>query len=227
MEFDGAAYRSWRPVSALMTSHSIPSSWYGSLTVDQQDASGFLYRRNRYYDPEAGNFTQQDPIGIAGGLNLYGYANGDPINFSDPFGLSPCDDELFSNCPTLFDLLRTLVSNVGVMAMSLATIGDEVGSLGASATAGPITQSADVDDRSVTPYVNNVWGAGASFDLRLRLNSQAGPVESGLAVGLGRHLGVSVTFARGSDGSLVKKDLIFSLGTPGFPVTFFTPLTGR
>jgi uncharacterized protein RhaS with RHS repeats len=35
-------------------------------------------------------FTQEDPIGLAGGLNLYGYANGDPVNFSDPFGLSPC-----------------------------------------------------------------------------------------------------------------------------------------
>jgi hypothetical protein len=31
-----------------------------------------------------------DPIGIAGGLNVYGFANGDPINFSDPFGLSAC-----------------------------------------------------------------------------------------------------------------------------------------
>ena len=37
-----------------------------------------------------GPLTQEDPIGIAGGLNLYGYANGDPINFSDPFGLCPC-----------------------------------------------------------------------------------------------------------------------------------------
>jgi hypothetical protein len=36
-----------------------------------------------------GQFTQEDPIGIAGGLNLYGFANGDPINFSDPFGLCP------------------------------------------------------------------------------------------------------------------------------------------
>jgi murein DD-endopeptidase MepM/ murein hydrolase activator NlpD len=30
-----------------------------------------------------------DPIGLAGGLNVYGYAGGDPINLSDPFGLCP------------------------------------------------------------------------------------------------------------------------------------------
>jgi hypothetical protein len=31
-----------------------------------------------------------DPIGIAGGLNVYGFANGDPITYSDPFGLMRC-----------------------------------------------------------------------------------------------------------------------------------------
>jgi hypothetical protein len=31
--------------------------------------------------------TQEDPIGLAGGLNLHGFAGGDPINFWDPFGL--------------------------------------------------------------------------------------------------------------------------------------------
>src|SRR5687768_3076629 len=36
-----------------------------------------------------GLLTQPDPIGIAGGLNLYGYGNGDPVNFRDPFGLCP------------------------------------------------------------------------------------------------------------------------------------------
>jgi hypothetical protein len=43
------------------------------------------------YDPETGRFTQEDPIGLAGGLNLYGFANGDPVNFSDPYGLQACD----------------------------------------------------------------------------------------------------------------------------------------
>jgi len=64
--------------------------WWGALIVDQQDQSGLLYRRNRYYDAATGQFTQEDPIGLAGGLNLYGFANGDPINFSDPFGLRAC-----------------------------------------------------------------------------------------------------------------------------------------
>lgn len=65
--------------------------WYGSLLEDKEDASGQFYRRNRYYDATTGRFTQEDPIGLAGGLNLYGYANGDPVNFSDPFGLDCMD----------------------------------------------------------------------------------------------------------------------------------------
>nr|WP_306797395.1 RHS repeat-associated core domain-containing protein [Pectobacterium polaris] len=28
----------------------------------------------RYYDPAVGRFTTQDPIGLAGGENLYAYA---------------------------------------------------------------------------------------------------------------------------------------------------------
>jgi RHS repeat-associated protein len=61
--------------------------WVGSLIKDQRDASGLLYRRNRYYDPSTGQFTQEDPIGVAGGFNLYGFAGADPINSADPFGL--------------------------------------------------------------------------------------------------------------------------------------------
>lgn len=65
-------------------------TWNGTLLESKRDGSGLTHRRNRQYDPETGRFTQEDPIGLAGGLNLYGFANGDPVNFSDPFGLKVC-----------------------------------------------------------------------------------------------------------------------------------------
>ena len=73
----------------------------GSLTVDKLDATGMLFRRNRYYDPSAARFTQEDPIGLAGGLNLYGFAGGDPVNYSDPFGLWPDWGKLVTGLMTL------------------------------------------------------------------------------------------------------------------------------
>jgi RHS repeat-associated protein len=69
------------------------ADWFGGLIQDQADQTGLMYKRNRYYDPNTGRFTQEDPIGLAGGLNLYGFANGDPVNFSDPFGLCPPQDD--------------------------------------------------------------------------------------------------------------------------------------
>jgi RHS repeat-associated protein len=64
-----------------------PISWMGSLVQDNQDASGLMYRRNRFYDPKSGRFTQEDPIGLAGGVNLYGFAAGDAVSYDDPYGL--------------------------------------------------------------------------------------------------------------------------------------------
>ena len=63
--------------------------WMGSLVTETGDGSSLKYLRNRYYDPKTGRFTQEDPIGLAGGVNSYGFAGGDPVNFSDPFGLCP------------------------------------------------------------------------------------------------------------------------------------------
>jgi RHS repeat-associated protein len=64
-------------------------AWWGGLVDGMRDASGQQYMRNRYYDPATGQFTQPDPIGIAGGLNSYGFAAGDPVTYSDPYGLCP------------------------------------------------------------------------------------------------------------------------------------------
>ncbi len=76
-----SVYEAFRRVS------NDPDSWFGDLISEQRDMSGQQYKRNRYYDPVQGRFTQEDPIGLAGGLNLYGFSAGDPIGNADPFGL--------------------------------------------------------------------------------------------------------------------------------------------
>ncbi|HFG0891774.1 TPA: RHS repeat-associated core domain-containing protein, partial [Salmonella enterica] len=52
------------------------------------DETGLHYNLFRYYAPECGRFVSQDPIGLAGGINLYQYAP-NPLSWIDPLGLSP------------------------------------------------------------------------------------------------------------------------------------------
>ncbi|SMF14138.1 RHS repeat-associated core domain-containing protein [Alteromonadaceae bacterium Bs31] len=51
------------------------------------EETGLHYNRHRYYDPSIGQFTQQDPIGLLGGVNCYQYAP-NPVGWVDPFGLT-------------------------------------------------------------------------------------------------------------------------------------------
>jgi RHS repeat-associated protein len=140
-------------------------SWMGDLITEKRDASGQLYMRNRYYDPESGRFTQEDPIGLAGGLNLYGFADGDPVNYSDPFGLcvpwctaavgaaigggSAALGTLWYNYAKGNPLRQNLGRNTLIGAGSGAAIGlgvgllgggSAVGAVGAGVTVGPGTQ---------------------------------------------------------------------------------------
>jgi len=57
----------------------------------QVEASRPLARNEEYDRPAIWLFLTQDPIGLAGGVNLYAYAGNDPITYDDPFGL--CDQQ--------------------------------------------------------------------------------------------------------------------------------------
>lgn len=53
----------------------------------ENDGTGLYFNRARYYSPTLQRFLSEDPIGFAGGINLFAYVENDPFNFTDPLGL--------------------------------------------------------------------------------------------------------------------------------------------
>jgi RHS repeat-associated protein len=90
------------PQADLLTYYNIQDpilSWMGSLLENRRDAAATVNQRARTYAPHTGRFTQEDPIGLGGGLNAYGFVNGDPVNYSDPFGLCPDPSKPWCSSP--------------------------------------------------------------------------------------------------------------------------------
>jgi len=70
------------PSSSVENNFRFPGQYYDEET-------DLHYNYHRYYDPQTGRYLTPDPIGLAGGINLYPYVDNDPINASDPLGLTP------------------------------------------------------------------------------------------------------------------------------------------
>jgi RHS repeat-associated protein len=80
-----ATYKAWGEIESLAVSEVEQNLRFQGQYFD--DETGLHYNTFRYYDPEVGRFTTQDPIGLLGGNNLYQYAD-NPMRWVDPWGLS-------------------------------------------------------------------------------------------------------------------------------------------
>ncbi|WP_248943778.1 RHS repeat domain-containing protein [Pseudomonas tremae] len=84
-----AKYRAWGAVEKLVVNEVEQNLRFQGQYFDAE--TGLHYNTFRYYDPEIGRFTTQDPIGLLGGENLYQYVK-NPTLWIDPWGLCPKKD---------------------------------------------------------------------------------------------------------------------------------------
>ena len=78
------SYQLWgKPIQEIAHTEIQQNLRYQGQYLDRE--TGLHYNTFRYYDPDTGRFTQPDPIGLVGGLNLYQYAP-NALMWVDPWG---------------------------------------------------------------------------------------------------------------------------------------------
>ena len=82
---EGRSHRLWDhdpfgnglPTGRLTYNLRFPGQYY-----DQNAKLHYNYFRD--YDPAKGRYIESDPIGLAGGVNTYGYVGQNPVQWTDP-----------------------------------------------------------------------------------------------------------------------------------------------
>ena len=77
--WDSGAFGAEAPTGSATVNLRFPGQYYDAET-------GLHYNWHRYYDPATGRYITSDPLGLAAGLNTYGYAGQNPLLFIDPDG---------------------------------------------------------------------------------------------------------------------------------------------
>ena len=71
--------------TTLVSGSNLATFQYAHTYAHQ--VSGLMLTKYRAYDASTGRWLSRDPIQEKGGLNLYGYAGDNPVDFEDPSGL--------------------------------------------------------------------------------------------------------------------------------------------
>lgn len=84
-----------------------------------------------------GRWTQEDPIGVAGGVNLYQFNHNNPVMYTDPFGLCPwcipvvVGGAAVANSPAGQRLAQQAAIGLGLAGAAVVATSDQVTEAGA------------------------------------------------------------------------------------------------
>lgn len=81
------ARHSRRRASVVINAGELRAVRYRFHGRERSAATGLASFRMRWYDPVTGRWLSKDPIGLSGGLNLYAFCDGCPLNSIDSLGL--------------------------------------------------------------------------------------------------------------------------------------------
>ena len=164
------AYTAYGEVAGITGSYE---SRFGFSSKEQDEATGLQYFGFRYYVPVGGRWTTRDPIGLAGGLNLYEFCRNNPAFWADAYG-----QECVTVTVTVGYILGKVAIETGVGAVSgyIFSGGDWRGAVaggaggfvgGLNPVAGPIGAATGALGNMVSYTVGSVlepgptpWGEG-------------------------------------------------------------------
>ncbi len=170
-------------------------------------ATGLYYYRARFYDPEIGRFTSEDPLGFKAGVNFYAYVNNNPINRNDPSG----------NCPSCIGALTSVVLGGAIRGLTGGDIFDP-SAIAIDAALGAVGAGLVSKINTIRKFneINKLTNTGIDF-----VNSGAGKAFTGQISQT-----VTKTEANRLGQSFVSQNKLFSFRSPTLKVKPGTVQTG-
>ncbi len=114
---------------------------FAAMRFPNSTHANLAFFRNRFYDLTTNRWTQEDPMGLAGGMNLYSFAGNNPVSFTDPYGTFSLKKWLGA----IVGFAAIVVSGGGLAPALLATAATAAGSAVAAGVESLVTGTSFMD----------------------------------------------------------------------------------